>query len=149
MRWAAEMAGGPLFVLQALRRREVETARHALAACLQAEAGIADRIRSLDDAARRDRAVSDAWQDRHQFLELAAIRLAAARAERSKAALQLTAAAARSQEARDLLTAARTAAEAVDQLIDERVAAAQAEAARRAQHELDDIARAARRRGAR
>jgi hypothetical protein len=93
------MAGDPLLALQAVRRRAVEAARQALAACLQAEAEITDRISALDEAARRDRAVSCAWQDGHQFLEMAATRAAAARAERSTAALQLTAAAARSQDA--------------------------------------------------
>lgn len=144
------MARDPLLVLQAVRRRAVETARHALAACLLAEAEIGGRISALDDIARRDRAVSNAWQDGHHFLEIAAIRLTAARAERNVAALQLSAAAARSQDAHGLLTAARIAAEAVDRLIGERAVAGQAEAGKRAQHELDDIARGAgRRRGLR
>ena len=141
------MPGDPLLVLQALRRRAVEAAREALGSCLRAEATMADRIKALDADTAQDRAAAETWRDACHFVELAAIRSAAARAERAAAALQLTAAAVRSEDAKGVLTAARTAAEAVDQLIAERVAASQVAAASRAQHELDDIARAARRRG--
>ncbi|WP_428491606.1 hypothetical protein [Rhodopila sp.] len=143
------MPGDRLLVLQAVRRRAVESARQALAACLRAEAEIAARIGLLDASARRDLAISDTWEDGHHFQEMAAIRSAARREERDMAALQLSEAATASEQARSILTATRTAAEAVDQLIAERAAASQADAARRAQHELDDIARSARRRAAR
>jgi hypothetical protein len=136
------MAGDPLAALLTMRRRSVEHARYALAACLAAEVEIADRITALDQSARRDRETGGAWHEAHQFLEMSANRLAAARAERRMIALDLAAATARSAEARAVVTAARTAAEAVEQLISERAAANAIEAARREQHAMDDIARA-------
>jgi hypothetical protein len=125
-----------------MRRRAVEQARYALGACLLSEAEVADRIRSLDDTARRDREVSQTWQDSHQFLEMSAIRTEATRTERRTIAADLTVAGIRSEEARGVVSAARMAAEAVEQLIAERLAASQADAAKREQHVLDDIARA-------
>ena len=142
------MPGDRLLVLQVVQRRAVEAARQALAGCLRAEAEIAARIGLLDASARRDRAIGDTWEDGHHFQEMAAIRSAARREERDAAALRLAEAETASEQARSSLTAARTAAEAVDQLIAERAAASQADTARRAQHELDDIARSARRRAA-
>jgi hypothetical protein len=135
------MARDPLQVLLAIRRHGVEQARYTLAECMRAEAAVADRIALLDAALARDSQVSRAWQDAHQFLEMSAVRLDAARAHRGALVTDLAAAASRSAEARVVVTAARTAAEAVEQLIGEREAAGQVEAARREQHVLDDIAR--------
>jgi hypothetical protein len=138
------MARDPLRVLQAIRRRLVEQARYALGECLKAEAAVADRIAVLDDAVRRDREASEAWQEAHRFLEMSAIRVESTRAERQAIAAELAAAAAHSAEARRVVTDARTAAEAVETLIGERAAASQAEGIRREQHVLDDIGRALR-----
>ncbi|MEA2737378.1 MAG: hypothetical protein QOH05_685 [Acetobacteraceae bacterium] len=135
------MARDPLRILQAVQSRSVEQARHALGACLKAESEAADRISSLDETTRRDREVSGAWVHAHQFLEMAAMRLEAARAERRIVEADLLAASARSEAARGVVTTARTAAEAVGQLIRERDAAADAETIKREQHVLDDIAR--------
>jgi hypothetical protein len=136
------MARDPLQILQAVRRRAIEQARYALAACLTAEAAVADKVRSIDDAVRRDRAASAAWPDARQFLEMSALRLETVRTECRTVATDFAAAASRSAEARGIVTAARTAAEAVEQLIGERQAASRIEAAKREQHMLDDIARA-------
>jgi flagellar export protein FliJ len=136
------MARDPLRILLAVRQRSVEQARSALGACLKAEAEVSEGIRSLEDAARRDRATSAAWPEAHQFHEMAAVRLEVARAERLNAAATLQAAASQTEAARGVVTEARTAAEAVEQLIDERKAANQAGIAAREQHALDDIARA-------
>jgi flagellar biosynthesis chaperone FliJ len=133
------MARDPLRILLAIRHRSVEQARSALGACLKAEATVADGIRSLEDAARRDRVP---WQDAHQFHEMAAARLQVVRAERLTAAAALEATASRSEAARGVVAEARTAAEAVEQLIGEREAANRAGIAAREQHTLDDIARA-------
>jgi hypothetical protein len=131
----------PMQVLLSIRRRAVEQARYALAACLTAESAIADKIRSLDAAMQKDHQATETWQDAHQFVELSAARREVSRAERQAAAADLAAAAERSAEVRSLVAAARTAAEAVEQLIAEREAAQRAEADRREQHVLDDIAR--------
>lgn len=135
------MARDPLRILLSVRRRSVEQARYALGACLAAEAEVAGKIVSLDDAAARDLETGRAWQEARQFMEMAAIRLAATHAERQAILAELAAAEDRSARARDVATAERAAAEAVEQLIQQRKAADQAEADRREQHVLDDIAR--------
>lgn len=136
------MARDPLRILLSMRRRSVEQARYALGACLAAEAEIADKIKSLDDATRRDRETGAAWQDSHLFLEMSASRLETSQAERRTILSDLTEADTRSGEARRVVSAARAAAEVVDQLIGERSVVSQADAARREQHVLDDISRA-------
>ena len=136
------MARDPLQVLKAVRRRAVEQARYALAACQTAEVEIADKIKSIDATVFRDRDARRTWHDADQFLEMSARRREAVQAERRSVTADLEAAALRSDQARGVVTAARTAAEAVEQLIGERKAASQVEAARREQHVMDDIARA-------
>jgi flagellar biosynthesis chaperone FliJ len=134
------MARGPLRVLLSIRRRSIEQARYALAACLTTEAEIADRITSFDDRRQRDRETSRSWPDSHHFMEITAIELETVHAERRIAAADLEVAQTRTADARSQVAAARLAAEAVEQLIAERGAAAQADANRRDQHALDDIA---------
>jgi flagellar biosynthesis chaperone FliJ len=135
------MARDPLRILLSMRRRSVEQARQALAGRLAAETEVADRIRLLDDATRRDREAGGAWPDSHQFLEMSASRLEVVQAERQSLAADLTAAERGAAEARGVVSTARTAAEAVEELISQREAASQADATRREQHGLDDIAR--------
>jgi hypothetical protein len=136
------MARDPLRILLSMRRRSVEQVRHALAARLAAEAEVADRIRSLDGTVRRDREAGEAWPDAHQFREMLVSRQEVIQAERRTMAADLAAAEIDTGEARGVVSAARTAAQAVEELIGEREAASQADAARREQHVLDDIARA-------
>ena len=135
------MARDPLRILLSVRRRSVEQARYALGTCLAAEAAVANKITSLDDAAARDRKTANAWPESHHYKEMAATRLAAAHAERQAILAELAAAEDRSAQARRVVAADRAAAEAVEQLLQERETAAQAEANRRDQHTLDDIAR--------
>jgi flagellar export protein FliJ len=135
------MARDPLQILLSMRRRSVEQARYALGACLATEARVTDRIRSLDDTVRRDRETVRAWQDSHQFLEMSTVRLEAMLAQRRTMLAELAMAEARSAQARGVVAAARTAAEAVEQLMGERAVANRAEADKREQHVLDDIAR--------
>src|SRR5690349_18367039 len=63
------------------------------------------------------------------------------RAEQQVSRMALADAERQTDKARACLASARMAAEAVDRLITERTTAARAEADRRAQHVLDDIAR--------
>ena len=135
------MARDKLGILLSMRRRSVEQARYALGACLAAENEVADKIRTLDDTARRDRTTGAEWQDAHRYGEMLAIRQDVTRAERGKFLADLTSAEAESGDARGIVSNARTAAEAVEQLIAERAAVCRAEALRREQHVLDDIAR--------
>lgn len=135
------MAGEPMRMLLRVRRHGMEQARQALAACLTAEAAAAERLRAIDDAARRDRAASQAVAESHRFLDMFSWRLEAAAAERQAAEAALAAAQADSTAARAVLVEARTAAEAVETLITERAAAVEADGRRREQHTLDDMAR--------
>lgn len=133
------MAADKLRTLHTVRRLEVDQARQALGQCLRAEAEAEQRIATLDDKLRRDRAAE--IEGAHWFIDMFAARFATVHADYRTAIDVLAAARARSAEARSLVVSARTAMEVVEQLIAERDVAKRAEAARRDQHTLDDIAR--------
>lgn len=135
------MARDPLLSLHAVRLRDVEAARQVLGLCLTAETEAVNRIRSLDDAVRRDRAAERAVEDGYRFLNMFAVRSDSIRAHRRTADATLMTVRSRCDVARAAVAAARAAAEAVGQLIDERAAIERAEAAKRDQHVLDDIVR--------
>jgi hypothetical protein len=135
------MAADSIRILRAVRRRSVEEARHALGACLTAEAQAVDAVQAIVDKARRDRAAHQTVEEPHQFLEMFLRRSGVAEAERVSAEAALTAARARSDAARIAVVAAQTAAEAVETLIAERALSDEEEANRREQHALDDMAR--------
>ncbi len=135
------MARDPLQVLNAMRRRQVEQARQALAACLHAEAVVADRIGAIDHAARQDREAHRKLSDAPRFLNMFALRLASMQAIRRDAEADMNAAQAVSAEARAAVVTARMAAEGVETLIAERRVDAAIETARHEQHALDDISR--------
>jgi flagellar biosynthesis chaperone FliJ len=130
-----------LEVLRELRRRDVDRRRRELADCTAAETEAAGRVRSIDAAMARDRDSENGLADRMRFRDIFLATRQHLRSERQRAVAALAEAEARSEAARGQLAAARQAAEAVDRLILERTAAARAKADRRAQHELDDIAR--------
>ena len=136
------MARDPLRILLTVRRHAVEAERHALAGCVAEEAAIAVRVAALDDAMRRDRDAATGWDDAYRLLELAPVRRDVWLTERRALVLEADAAACRSQAGRDRLAAARTASESVVQSMSEREIERRAEAIRREQHELDDVARA-------
>jgi hypothetical protein len=135
------VARDPLRAVQAMRHRLVEQARYALAACLKSEADVMARIKAIDDAHAQDRAAQQAVENAYQFHEVFRRREQARQTERSLAEAALAAAQARSAEARAGVGTAWAAAEAVELFISERAVAADIEAARREQHELDDIVR--------
>jgi flagellar biosynthesis chaperone FliJ len=135
------MAADSIRILRAVRRRSVEEARHALGACLTAEAQAVDAVQAIVDKARRDRAAHQTVEESHQFLEMFLRRSGVAEAERVSAEAALTAARARSDAARIAVVAAQTAAEAVETLIAERALSDEEDANRREQHTLDDMAR--------
>jgi flagellar biosynthesis chaperone FliJ len=138
------MVRNPLLILRAVRQRAVEQARQGLAACLRIETEATIQMDALTEAVRRDQTAGEHMPEAYQFLQLFANRLDAIRARRVVAVADLTAAQARVTEARAVVVAARTQAEAVEQLITEQVTARLALAESKAQHEMDDIARAAR-----
>jgi flagellar biosynthesis chaperone FliJ len=144
------VARDPLLVLRAVRQRAVEQARQGLAACLKTEADAAAKVDAFTKAAERDRSAEKDMPDACQFLQMFANRLEALRAQRIVAVATLAAEQVRVSDARAVVVTERTQAEAVEQLITEQKAARLAETDRKAQHEMDDIARAAlavRRRG--
>jgi flagellar biosynthesis chaperone FliJ len=138
------MARDPLAVLLVLRQRFVDQQRQALAACLVAETAAGNTVRLLDAAMERDRDVADGVPEHLQFRDIFIATRQHLRGQRETAVTCLAGARNRSDQARENLAGARLAAEAVERLIKERTLAARAEADRRAQHELDDIARAGR-----
>jgi flagellar export protein FliJ len=135
------MARDPIRMLLTVRRLAVEQARHTLAACLSVEATAADRLRAIDEAAQRDRRANQTVTEAHRFIDMFALRVQAAEADRRAAEAALAAAQGASADARAALVTARTAAESVDTLIGERAEATKTDAQRREQHALDDIAR--------
>nr|WP_294520009.1 hypothetical protein [uncultured Rhodopila sp.] len=135
------MPRDPLAVLLTLRRREVDRRRQDLATCTAAETEAAAAVRSIDAAIARDRDAGESFPDHVRFRDVFLATRQHLQADRQRAMGALAEAEARSEAARGQLAAARLAAEAVDRLIAERAAAARAEADRRAQHELDDVAR--------
>jgi len=135
------MARDPLKVLSAVRQRAADRQRQALAACLRAEAAIEDRIRTLEEAVRQDQVLAGTAPDAPLFHDIFIATRQHWRAEQQVSQTALAEAGRQADQARAALAAARLAAEAVDRLIDERTTAAHAEADRRAQHVLDDIAR--------
>jgi hypothetical protein len=138
------MARDPLLVLRAVRRRAVEQARQSLAAYLKVETDAAAAVDDLAKAAMRDRRAAEDMPEACQFVQLFANRLDAIRTQRVSAMTALAAAQTRVSEARAGVATERTRAEAVEELIVDQQAASVAAAESKAQHELDDIARAAR-----
>jgi carboxylesterase type B len=136
------VARDPLGILRALRQREVEHARQALAVCVHAEAAAADRIAAIDDAVRLDREANRDVAGANRFADMFSLRLAAVQAKRVGAVADQVVARDRSAAARDAVVTARTAAKSVETLIGERLAEAEVEGAKREQHVLDDISRA-------
>jgi hypothetical protein len=138
------MPRDPLNVLLALRRHAVDQRRKALADCLMREAEAAARIAALEEAIRRDAEAAGTFKDHQHFRDVFLATRRYLMAERQSAAAALTDAEAFSEEARGHLAVSRLDAEAVERLIAERALIALTTADRRAQHELDDIARARR-----
>jgi flagellar biosynthesis chaperone FliJ len=135
------MGRDPMRMLRRVRRHGVEQARLALAACRTAEMAAVERLRAVDDAARRDREASQTVTEGHLFLDMFARRLEASVAERRAAEAALSAVQAELGAARAMLVEARTAAEGVETLVAEREEATEVDQRRREQHALDDMAR--------
>jgi flagellar biosynthesis chaperone FliJ len=135
------MARDPMRMLRTIRRHAVEQARHALAACQRTEIDAADKLRTIDEAAECDRIAKRSLAEAYCFIDMFVLRLQASATERHAAEAALRTARAAADDARDALVAARMAAEAVETLITERADAAEADANRREQHALDDMAR--------
>jgi flagellar biosynthesis chaperone FliJ len=95
----------------------------------------------LDAAVVRDQALAETMTDPLPFRDIFIATRQHLRAEQQVSRVALAGAERQTDEARGRLAGARLAAEAVERLIAEHAAAARAEADRRAQHVLDDIAR--------
>ena len=130
-----------LTALRRLRHLEADAARRDLGEALAAETVLAARdaaiARELGDA----RSIIGEY-DRDAFGAF----LARARAERTVLAGAMREAEARTGAAREALTRQRLAARAAEEVWNRATAARAAEAARKDQHEMEDVARAMRRR---
>ena len=128
-------------MLLTVRQRTVDQSRQALATCLKAETAAVAAIRAIDAAVERERAAADRDAKDYCDTEMRSVWMQRVRAQRMAAVATLAAAERQTAAARAVLSAARSAAQAVQQAIAERAVLALAEAEKRAQHGLDDIAR--------
>ena len=137
------MANERLISLLRLRQREVEAARRHLGECLTLALQAARALQEIEDSIQADRRSEALGDDRALFLDIIARHASVLSDARDSAQAALADAEARAAAARAVVAEARAAAEAVETLVAERAAAAAAEAARREQHGLDDLARVA------
>jgi flagellar export protein FliJ len=135
------MPRDPLNVLLAVRQRTIDQRRQALADCVMRQADAAAAVAALDAAILRDAEAAATIPDLQHFRDIFIATRQHLTSQRQRGAGALAEADARSEQARRSLAAARLDAEAVERLISERALLARTEAERRAQHELDDIAR--------
>lgn len=133
------MSSDPLATVLALRRREVDAARRALAAALAVAAAANERANAADRSIEHEiqRATDPSGDDR--LVEAFAAWLPIARHSAAQARALHDRHEADVARLRAELQAGRTALEAIEALIDERAAHRSAILARRAQHDLDEI----------
>lgn len=136
------MGRDPLGILLTVRQRTVDQSRQALATCLKVETAAMEAIRAIDNAIGQELAVADRFPEQHRGTDVVAAWLGRVRGERTQAVAKLAAAEIQTAAARAVVLAARSAAQAVQRTIAERAVVARAEAEKRDQHVLDDIARA-------
>jgi hypothetical protein len=126
-------------VLLTIRKRTIDQSRQVLAGCLRSEADVRETIHAIDLSIPRERALADRFPERADGMEIFGDWLKRVRVHRLAAVMELTAAEKRSAAARAELAEARSAARAVERTIEDRRAVAEAEAAKRDQHAMDDI----------
>ena len=135
------MGRDPLGVLLTVRQRTVDQSRQALAACLKAETAAIEAIRSIDYVIDQEQDAANQFPEHHCGTDTVAAWLGRVRAERMQAVATLAAAETQTAAARAVLLAARSAVQAVQHTIAERAVVARAEADKREQHDLDELAR--------
>jgi flagellar export protein FliJ len=135
------MPRDPLQILHAVRRRGVDAAATVIAARVATESAAQRRLLAIDAARQRERDSAAKQPDSYQFQDMAALRLRKLQADHAAAQTDLDAAESQTRTAREHLLEQRTAEKSVATLVEQREATALANALRREQHTLDDIAR--------
>jgi flagellar export protein FliJ len=134
------MTRDPLETLVRLRRSVVEDARRALAACVEAEDAASAALRCAEAAIFREQDAAGSIDTGDGAVEAFAVWLPQGRRAVAQAREAHAYAGAATVQARAVLSAARASAEAADRLLASRAAAREAEAARREQSALDEVA---------
>lgn len=134
------MTHDPLEALLRLRRTAVDEARRGLAHCLRVEGEAAASVSAIEAAIERETELASSLAAGDAEVESFALWLRRIRPkQRAAQAAELEAATATAR-ARAVLGAARAAVRAVEATLEKHAAAAQAEAERRAQAEIDEVA---------
>ncbi len=131
----------PLASLARLRRQGVDEARRFLADCLDAEDAAGRRASAAEARIAEELRIANLLSASDSAVERFGAWLRQARAAATAARQEQARAAADTSRARAALTASRAAAEAIDTLRARQAEAREAEAAKRAQSELDEMTR--------
>ena len=134
------MSQDPLTTLLRLRRSAADEARRALAECLRAEGDAAAAVTAIEAAIERETAAATSLTTGDAEVEAFGAWLRRILPKREAAHAAAANAAAGSTRARILLGAAQAAVRAVEETQAKRAAAAHAEAQRKAQGEIDEVA---------
>lgn len=135
------MAGrDPLTSLLRLRRTAVDAARQDLAACLSAEEVAARTVAELKAAIAREMDAASSLATDDAEVEAFAAWLRQVRPQQAEACGAHDRARAETVRSRAALAAARAAERAAEIMLDKRAAEQRAEAAKRAQREIDEVA---------
>lgn len=138
------MKHDPLESLLKLRQMAADQARRHLADCLRTESEAAAAIAAIKAAIARETEAASSLAAGDTEVEAFAAWLRTVRPQQQAASAAQTAAEAATAEARAVLGAARAAVRAAEELLEKNAAAAQAETARKAQAQIDEVASRAR-----
>jgi flagellar export protein FliJ len=130
----------PLTSLLRLRRTTVDAARQDLAACLAAEDAAARTVAELKAAVAREMEAASSLAADDADVEAFAAWLRQIRPRQAEAHAAHDRARANTTRSRAALASARAAERAAEMMLDKRVAEQRAEAERREQHTLDEVA---------
>jgi len=134
------MTEDPLESLLRMRRIAADEARRGLAESLRVESEATKAVAAIESAIEQETEVAASIAAGDAEVEAFAAWLRRIRPRRDAAYVAEQAAEAETARARIVLGAARAAVRAVEEILQEHAAAAQAEAERRAQAELDEVA---------
>jgi flagellar export protein FliJ len=130
----------PLESLLRMRRMAVDDARRGLAECLRAEGQATAEVAAIEAAIEQEMEVATRLTAGDFEVEAFAAWLRQMRPRQRAALAGEQEAETATMEARTVLAAAQAAVRAVEEMLEQHAAAARAEAERRAQGELDEIA---------
>jgi flagellar export protein FliJ len=134
------MKPDPLESLLRLRQVALDEARRELAGCLRAESETAAAVAAIEAAIEREAEAASSLAAGDAEVEAFAAWLRRIRPEQRAAIAAAAAAEAATAQARAVLGAARAAVRAAETMIEKKAAEARAEADRKTQAELDEVA---------